>query len=1648
MGVYVLWLATLALTLPAVSQCTPLYVLTAPNILRLGAPEKVFVEAQGYDGNDLNVDITVKNFPEKNIEILSKTVILSKGNNFQAVQEILIPESDFVINKNSKQYVYLHAKFQNHVPVLEKAVLVTFESGYLFTQTDKPVYTPEDTVRYRVFAMSPDLEPITNGVTVEIMNPDGVTITENFMHPNHGVISGNYKLPEIVRTGTWKVVCGFGKGRENLYTTEFEVKEYVLPSFEVKLVPRKSFFHVNDTELIVDITAKYLYGKDVSGKAFVLFGVMSDDEKRSIPASLQRVNIELGKGEAKLTKEHILATFEDITKLIEQSLFVSVSVLTESGSEMVEAEKRGIQIVTSPYTIRFKKTPNYFKPGMPFDALVYVTNPDNSPAKGIDVEEVNYKVSGVTNENGEAKLTINTPDGLRELLINVKTKVSKLSEDQQAQQSMVARPYRTKSDSKNYLHISLRVGEMKAGGPLSFQLFLPNAQEQIKDVTYLIMSKGRLLRAKRFKRETGQSLIAINDRVTKDMIPSFRLVAYYHVGTEVVSDSVWVDVQDTCMGTLSVKAEDERNFSPRMPFTLKITGDPGASVGLVAVDRGVYVVSNKTRLTQTKIWDIVEKQDIGCTTGSGANSTAVFYDAGLVFVSNADSTKARAERTCPLHNKRRRRRSLSLMELKHSLVKNYTGQVRQCCLDGMVDNLMEYTCERRAQYIGDGEECVKAFLHCCSKVEQKTQEARTEDLLYARSDDSGIYFDEFSEISSRTQFPESWLWEDLVLPSCPDKRECESTSIEKRSYMKDSITTWEVTAISVSKTHGICVADPYEMRVMKSFFIDLKLPYAVVRNEQLEIKAVLYNYIDSRITARVQLTETEHVCSVASRKGKYLLAEVEVDKMSSRAVPFVIIPMAVGLHSIEVKAYVVDLDQRDGIRKDLRVVAEGQRTELQVKSVQLNPSAYGGVQSETINPVPLRSIIPDSTPQTHISATGDLLSQTIDAVISGKDIGHLIQRPYGCGEQNMMRITGPVIATIYLDKTKQWDKAGLDRRAEALTYIMQGYNQQFSYRISDGSYSIYSRSPRKPSTWLTAYVAKVFGLASNLVPIQGNIICTAVKWLILNTQMPDGTFHEVGRVYSSELMGGLTGRNPEVGLTAFVLIAMQQTQDVCQTEVSSLTSSRLAARQFLEQKIHTLNDVFAVTLASCALANEGQHHLDILNSFSSVTDNGTYWEVPGSHTSSLEATGYALMALVKAKRFDQAGRVVKWLTEQKFYGVHYGSTQATVIVFQAIALYMMELQEKRETDLTVTLSTPGRHKPIIWTYKPETMHVTRSTKIPRNQNLTFTVKGTGQGTLTVMTVYNALPEDSKDDCKNFELEITLKKQPPVDDPFILETYILTIEMLFLSSERSSTMAILDITMLSGFIADKEDLEKLTSGTDQYVKRMETNTQLSEKGSLILYLDTVSNQLSDKVAFRVHKMNDVGLLQPAAVVLYEYNSIESRCMKFYHPKRTDGALNKICHKDVCRCAEENCSFQRKENKDLDRVTIACSHGMDYVYKVKVIEADLAVSIDRFTILVEDTIKEGTDTGVNGKERMFLAHPYCRDAISLIKGKTYLIMGQHSSLIMEGDSIIYMLGGGTWIEYWPTQTECQESEHRSTCMSVLEDTEDLTTFGCPN
>ena len=58
--------------------------------------------------------------------------------------------------------------------------------------------------------------------------------------------------------------------------------------------------------------------------------------------------------------------------------------------------------------------------------------------------------------------------------------------------------------------------------------------------------------------------------------------------------------------------------------------------------------------------------------------------------------------------------------------------------------------------------------------------------------------------------------------------------------------------------------------------------------------------------------------------------------------------------------------------------------------------------------------------------------------MSGSTMGSLIQEPVGDGETIMIYMTLPVIATRYLDTTRQWESIGLEKRATAINYIKLG----------------------------------------------------------------------------------------------------------------------------------------------------------------------------------------------------------------------------------------------------------------------------------------------------------------------------------------------------------------------------------------------------------------------------------------------------------------------------------------------------------------------------------------------------------------------------------------------------------------------------------
>ncbi|CAL8332646.1 unnamed protein product [Merluccius merluccius] len=1613
-------------------------ILSAPNLLRIDATENIFVECQDRS-KSLRVDIFVKTFPAEDVTLDNTTVTLTEQNNFQAFGAIKIPANEFNNDPELKQHVVLEAKFSDGTS-LKKVVLVSFQSGFIFIQTDKPLYTPNTRVHYRVFALTSDMKPINDKeglINIHIVTPGNVVIMTVDVTVRSGMYSGSYDLLDIVSAGVWTVVVTFDNNKHHNYSSEFEVKEYVLPSFEVKVTANKNFFYVADEQLIIDIQAKYLFGKDVDGTAYVVFGIIDqNNEKHSFRGSIQRVLITKGKGEATLKRQHMLQD-NNIEELVGSSIYVAVSVLTESGGETVAAEKQGIKIVKSPYTIHFKYTSKYFKPTMAFQVVVHVENPDGSPAPDVPLVVDPGQTPATTGENGIARVSVNQKGNSNHLVITARTNDTRISEERQTSATMHAEAYI--SNTKSYLHISVTSTEIKLGADVPIHITF-NEQRHLS-LTYLIQSRGQLVFHKRMRIE-GQLTAIQYLRVTKEMLPSFRIIAYYQNKNEMVSDSVWVDVIDTCMGSL--KLEETRksaSFLPRQAFRYKITGDPGATVGLVAVDKGVYALNNKHRLTQKKVWDTVEKADTGCTPGGGKNSMNVFRDAGLLFQNNVDKTDDREELKCPVST--RKKRESTILDVRTTLLIEYNDTLqRRCCLDGMSETPLSYSCERRKEYISDGKACSDAFFKCCQEIDKLRTESKTEALHLTRSENKNIPTFDDGQWTIRTKFPESWLWIERKLPLCSDRTTtCKTTSSEYTTVLQDTITTWHLTGISLSPTNGICVDDTLQMIVQKDFFIDLRLPYSVVRGEQIEIKAILHNYLLEEIEVQVQLKETEHVCSSASNKGGYTQT-VTVGPESTRSVPFIIVPMEHGSKEIEIKA--ATAERRDAIRKTLKVVPRGTLLTKKV-SMGLSPAKYKGKQVETItNPINVKDIVPNTPRSTYIYVTGGV-QMLVEKVLDGSYMSSLIRQPSGCGEQNLAKMTLPIIAATYLDKTNQWDKVGTSKRDAALAHIKKGYQTQLTHRKDDGSFAIYKDYPS--SSWLTAYAAKVFAMAYNLVDIDTNVLCGAIRWVISNSQKTNGMFVEIGQVYDGRIMGGMHAMDV-VASTAFSLITMQEAVSICGGSVTTMTESINKAVNYLEGHLPTVNNPYAVAMVSYALAvaNKNKFNKAILYKFAS--QDSTHWPVADHHLFTLEATSYALLALVKVKEVEDAAQIVKWLNTQTSVGGGYASTQSTTMVYQALAEYWA-MASNVQNEMEIEIQVPGRSYLPSYIFNKQNAFQTRSTRNSINMDVNITAKGTGEATVSVVSLYYARPTayTNLNNCEKFELDVSMSKTAGDGNE-----YTLKIEMLYRDMDKDAGMTILDIGLLTSYTADVEDLNKLSNSVDRTISKYEMNKVLSDRGSLIIYLDKVSHKQREEVAFKIRQQGRVGVIEPAAVSIYEYYE-PKQCVTFYHPDREQGQIRRICQddmQDVCTCAEEDCSMQKKgkiDNKNRKQKACDTEAKINYVYRVTMESYEEQHSHDMYMMRINQVIKEGESDKPTNELRAFLGYSHCREALGLKLNKSYLIMGaEKDTHKINQNQYEYMLGEQTWIEYWPTDLECQDSKYWSTCEGIDDLLYTFSTTGC--
>ncbi|XP_018316792.1 CD109 antigen isoform X2 [Mycetomoellerius zeteki] len=762
------------------------------------------------------------------------------------------------------------------------------------------------------------------------------------------------------------------------------------------------------------------------------------------------------------------------------------------------------------------------------------------------------------------------------------------------------------------------------------------------------------------------------------------------------------------------------------------------------------------------------------------------------------------------------------------------------------------------------------------------------------------------KVKVRKNFPETWLWQTLEAGY--------NGKTELRREVPDSITSWVLTAFSVNDAHGLgLIEEPRKLKVFKPFFISVDLPYSVIRGEIVGIQIVVFNYMNKDLTAEVLLTNEGHFdfAEVSNevhdvpKLELYRRKKVDVKANSGSSVSFMIIPRELGY--ISIKATANSVLAGDSVEHKLLVNAEGE-TQYKNKAVLLDLRNVEQTSASITIDIPNNAVPGSEIVQ--ISAAGDILGPSI------QNLANLIRMPFGCGEQNMLNFVPNIVILNYLKNTNQLTQAV---QSKALKYLDIGYQQELTYRHTDGSFSAFGMSDPSGSTWLTAFVAKSFKQAAEYIAVEDRIITEALQWLS-NNQASNGSFPEVGKVSHRDMQGGAA---KGLALTAYTLIAFLENEE----SVGKYHNTINKAVDYIVRNMEGLNDTYALSLCAYAL-NLAKHPYEtsafnFLESKAMTTQNLKWWNKPipkdnkNPHYSlprsvDVEMTSYALLLYLRRNLVTDAIPVMKWLVKQRNTEGGFASTQDTVIGLQALAKLAEKLSKNTSTVQITYKYGEGESQGGYMNIRDDNFMILQKKMLPMKTRF-VNITASGKGFVLVQISYQ------------YNLNVTgafplFTLDPQVDKNSNANHLQLSICSGFVPTEEAneSNMAVMEVNLPSGFTVDRDSLPSLEMSS--YVKRVETR---NGDTMVILYFDKMVKQeyCPTVSAFRTHK---VAKQKPVPVSVYDYYDSSRKARAFYEPKKT--TLCDLCEDEDC---EDICVS--KPGKRKDNITAsAASHIYASVY----------------------------------------------------------------------------------------------------------------------
>ncbi|KAM8912654.1 alpha-2-macroglobulin-like isoform 1-T1 [Lycaon pictus] len=1436
----------------------PQYMVLVPSLLHSEIPEKGCL-ILSYLNETVTVSATLESVRENRSLF---TDLVGEKDLFSCIS-FTVPRSP-----SNEEVMFLTIQVKGPTQEFKRrtTVVVKNQESLVFVQTDKPIYKPDQTVKFRVVSLDENFHPLNELIPlVYIQDPKGNRITQwQKLRLENGLKQLSFPLSSEPFQGSYKVVVQKESGERTEHP--FTVEEFVLPKFEVKVtMPR--IITILEEEVNVSVCGLYTYGKPVPGHI-----TMRVCRKYSNPS-----NCYSGESQAVCEKfSHQLNSQGCFSQQIKTKIFqmkrqgyeMKLEVeakIQEEGTEVELTGKGSTEITRTITKLSFVKVDPYFRQGIPFFGQVQLMDGKGVPMPNelifITANEANYNSNATTDERGLVQFSINTTNIMgTSLTVRVRHKDSRSCYGYQWVSIEHKEADHTAnlvfSLSKSFVHLEPMPRELPCGQTQTIQAhYTLNGQvlQELKELVfyYLIMAKGGIVRKGTHVLPVEQGKMkghfSMSVPVESDIAPVARLLIYAILPDgEVVGDSAKYKVENCLANKVDLSFRPTQSL-PASQAHLQISASPQSLCALRAVDQSVLLAKPEAELSAASVYNLLPVKDLSGFPGSL-------------------NQQEEDDRDCVHHH------NIFINGVKYSPVSNTDEKDMYSFLKDMGLKVFTNTKIHKPKVCEQPEHKVahSSRLFASPVVSELQRSHELTDM---------VHFSEPVTETVRKYFPETWIW-DLVVVDSSGVAEVEVT-------VPDTITEWKAGALCLSNDTGLGLSLPTSLHAFQPFFVELTMPYSVIRGEAFNLKATVLNYLSKCIRVSVQLDPNP----------AFLVQEKEQESHcicgnGRQTVSWAVTPKALGNVNFTVSAealesqelcgtevtVVPEYGKKDTIIKSLLVEPEGLETETTFNSLLCASDAEVSEQLSLKLP---KNVVEESA-RASISVLGDILGSAM------QNIQNLLRMPYGCGEQNMVLFAPNIYVLNYLNKTHQLTPEVMSK---AIGYLNTGYQRQLKYKHRDGSYSTFGEQygKNKGNTWLTAFVLKTFAQARTHIFIDEAHITQALMWLS-QKQKDNGCFRSSGSLLNNAIKGGV---EDEVTLSAYVTIALLEiplstTHPVVRSALFCLESAWKSAKEGPHGKHVYTKALLAYAFALAGNQEKRREILTLLNEEAVKEESSVHWErpqkprapverfyQPRAPSAEVEMTSYVLLAYLVAQpaptseELTSASRIVKWITKQQNSQGGFSSTQDTVVALQSLSRYGAATFTRTGKPTQVTIQYSGTFF-TKFQVDDDNRLLLQQTSLPKvPEEYTMTVTGGGCVYLQTSLKYNILPEREE---SPFALEVQTLPQT-CDRPKAHTSFHILLNVSYTGSRPESNMVITDVKMVSGFIPLKPTVKMLERSS--HVSRTEVSNN-----HVLIYLDKVTNQTLS-LSFMVLQDVPVRDLKPAIVKVYDYYETDEFAIAEYN-----------------------------------------------------------------------------------------------------------------------------------------------------------------------